>query len=251
MKSLQKPNYIPHIVCAAGLIGLLLRVLLYAFGPDGRGLISNRHPLHIACWILAAAISAFVILSVRKLGGSDAYEDNFPANKNRIVITVLAAICFLASAFSAWELAADTVGSVWGIFSFAAVPCLAYTGYCQVTGKKPLFVFHGILCVFFALDMVCRYRIWSGNPQLPDYSFRLLACAFLTLTAYYRMAFDVGLGRRRMFLLCSLMAVFFCIVSVIGPGSQAFYLGGALWALSILCPVKLRRKPKPETREEP
>lgn len=251
MKGLQKPKYIPHIVCAAGLIGLLLRVLLYVFGPDDRGLISKSHPLHIACWVLAAATAVFAALSARKLGSSNAYEDNFPANKNRVVITVLAPVWFLVSAFSAWELAADTVGLVWVVFSFAAVPCLAYTGYCQITGKKPLFIFHGIVCIFFALDMVCRYRIWSGNPQLPDYSFRLLACAFLTLSAYHRMAFDVDLGRRRMFLLCSLMAVFFCTVSVIGPGNQAFYLGGALWALSTLCPMKLRRKPKPEIPEEP
>ena len=97
---------------------------------------------------------------------------------------------------------------------------------------------HGIITVFFAVDMLCRYRDWSGNPQLPDYVFQIFGCIGLCLCSYHRLAFDVELGKRRMLLWCSMMGLHLCIACVSGPETEIFFLGGALWAGSCLCTPK-------------
>lgn len=251
MKALSKSKFILFIILIAGVAGMLLRTVLYSAGIDDRGLMDNDHPLHIACLVLSAAVVIYTALSVRKLDGSNAYEDNFPASKHTILSLILLPLWFLAGALTIRDMAFDAIGKVWTALAFASVPCLAYTGYCLVKGRKPLFVFHGIVCVFFVIDLICRSRIWIANPQLPDYTFHLFACVFLTLTAYYRTAFDVGMGSRRPFLFCSLMAIFFCMLSSVGSDSFLFCIGGALWAVSNLYPLEpVRREPEPEIREE-
>lgn len=240
MKALQRPAVMPAVIFAAGLTGLLLRVMLYRVGYDDRGLMSNTHPLHLLCWALAAAVGICCCLTARKLKERDFYGVPMPAGRKLRAGLVLIPGWFLISALSVPELVSDNIGKAWLVLSFLAVAGVAYTGYCRFRGRKPNFLVCGMVCLFFAVDMICRYRIWSGNPQLPDYSFHLLACACLTLVAYQHTSLAVGLGSSRQLVLWSLLAVFFCILSLTGQGDPNFYIAGALWAafnLTILLPA--------------
>lgn len=237
MKLPKKYAYIPFLVLVAGILGTALRAVLYATGPDEKGLLAAHHPLHILCLVLSVSVAVFLILTLGKLKSGNSYQEAFPPTKQAIVPAVLAALWFLVSAVFTLDLADDRMDMVWAVLGFAAVPCVLFSGYCSLTGKRPLFLCHGLICVFFAADMICRYRIWSGNPQVPDYCFHLFASIFLILTAYHRTAFDVGLGRRRMFLFCSLMATFLCMLALVGPDQNDFYFGGAFWAVSNLAPL--------------
>ena len=99
--------------------------------------------------------------------------------------------------------------------------------------------------------MVSCYRRWSGNPQLPDYIFQLLACAALTLTAYQRAAFDANMGSRRRFLLFSYLAAFFCMLSFVGTESYHLYWGGLLWTVAgISAPRDTSHSAQPEPGED-
>lgn len=231
MKASAKSNLLPLLAMGAGIVCIALRFLLYAFGFDHRGLMNSWHFLHIACLIIAAALAVYTGLTLRKQTFSPAYKANFPANRQWTGIGVLIPVWFLVSAFSTVEQITDKITVARTVLAFAAVPCFALTCWCRVQGKRPNFLLHGLLCVFFAVDMICRYRPWSGNPQLPDYTFQLLACIFLTLTAYYRMAFDVDLPSPKLFRFCSLMAIFFCMASFVGGEDAKFYMGGTIWAL--------------------
>lgn len=249
MKSERKNLLVPIVTFSAGAVGVLLRALLYLTGLDEKGLMSNSHPLHMLCWVLAVGVAVFLGVSIRKLDGTDRYEDNFPAGSQNMMGIILAPIWFLTSAFSTLDHISDRIDVVWTVLSFAAVPCLLYTGWCRMKGKHPSFIFHTVVCVFFAIDMVCRYRTWSGNPHLPDYSFQIFACVFLTLTAYQRAAFDVGLGKRKMLLFCSLMAAFFCMLSL-GPEDSSSYIGGAVWVIANLPAMDAPAAPDGEIQEE-
>jgi hypothetical protein len=117
-----------------------------------------------------------------------------------------------------------------------------------MNGKQPEFFFHGAVCLFFALHLVCCCRVWSSETQLARYGFALLASIGLMLTGYYHSAFVAGIGTRRMQLFTGLMTGFFCLAAIPGSGNPVLYLTGAAWALTNLCvltPPKRRPRPKP------
>lgn len=253
MKALSKSIYIPATALIAGAAGMLARLGLYATGFDDRGLLVENHPLYILCWVIAAAAGVFLAVSLRKLDGSNSYRDNFPASATGAVGCFAAAGWLLINAFSLLDQATGKIDMVRVVLAFAAVPCLAFTGYCRLKGKRPSFLFHGVVCLYCAAELLLHCHAWSGNPQIPDYCFQLFACIFLTLTAYQHAAFDAGLGRRRMQVFCSLMAAMLCLISLAGPGESYFYFGGAVWSITNLCPFDppaRRHRPEPEQPEE-
>lgn len=249
MKAPANNKILSLLAIAAGLLCAAARFFLYAFGYDEQGLMENTHFLHLLCWIVAAGFSAYTALTLWKAKLPAAYEENFLSGRSMMFLAVLVPLWFLASAFETPELVTDRLTLSRAVLSFAVVPCFAVTCWFQNRGKRPVFLLHGIICIFFMVDMICRYRPWSGNPQLADYSFHLMACIFLTLTAYHRTAFDVDLSSPGMFRFCSLMAIFFCFGSLVGPEDAQFYIGGALWAVSGLCPSEPSAQPVPEAGE--
>lgn len=243
MKAVSRSKYIPLIPLAAGAVGMGARFVLYATGFDSRGLLPSAHPLHILCWVVAVLATVFLAVSLRKLDGPNCYESSFPASASGGVTTCIAAVWLLMGAFSGMDQMHDRLNTARTLLGFAAAPCLAVAGFCRIKGKRPSFLLYALVCVYFAAELVCRYRTWSGNPQLADYSFQLFACIFLMLTAYHRAAFAVGLGRRKAQLFCNLMAAMLCLYSM--ADAVPFYFGGALWAVSGL------RAPEPPAEPEP
>lgn len=244
MRSLPKYIHLPILAAATGAVGAFLRFFLYRTGFDEKGLLTARSPLHIACWVLAAAAAVCFALSVRKLDGSARYRNNFHASRVCGLGDLCAGALLLAASFLVMKDAQDRMEYARAFLGCLAACCLAVTGWCRMAGKRPFFAFHALVCVFFAVDMICRYRVWSGNPQLEDYCFHLLACVFLTLAAYHRTAFDAGMGSRRMSLFATLMAMMLCLLSLVGPDNSLFYLGGAVWAAANLCRLEPVLKPQ-------
>lgn len=234
MKKILSPICLPAIAGAAGGIGLLLRLGLYAM-QDSNGLLPAQHPLHIASVVIAVCAAAIIAVTVKPLDGSNRYRDNFPPSPVSGVGSLFTAICLLPAVFVLFENASGNLDYAVAVFGLLSIPCLLFTGYCQWKGKRPSLLFHGAICLFFALHMVCRYRLWSGNPQIEDYLLPLFGSVFLTLGAYYRTAFDAGMGRRRMLIYCGLMALVSCLPSVAGSDDAAFFLAGAVWTATNLC----------------
>lgn len=216
-----------------GSICMLLRLALYA-QKEPSGLLPYAHPLHIATLVIGILAVLTIAASVIKLNGSRRFTPNFPASRVAACGSFFAGLWLLPAAFSILESADSGLGIAWGISGFCAIPCLIYNSWCRFTGRRTHFLLHGSLCLFYLLNMLCRYRFWSGNPQIPDYLFPFFSCIFLALAAYHRMQFSLGQGQRRALLFCGLMAGFCCIASLAGEGEKHFYLSGALWSLTDL-----------------
>lgn len=230
-----KLSALPFLVLGAGGIGLVLRVLLYMLGMDSRGLLPRYHVLHVITLLLTVLVAAGLVYVIWPLGGSSRYRKNFPASRSAAAGIWTSALCLLISAFNLVRRADETLEYILTALAFSSVVSLLVTGWLRLRGKRPFIAFHSILCLFYVCNMVCQYRVWSGNPQLPDYLFQIFACVFLTLSSYYRAAFDLGMGRRRLFLFSSLMAVYLCFLSLVGSGDGMFYFACGLWVLSGLC----------------
>ena len=222
---------------AAGALAFILRLSLYRFGFDEKNILSPTQPLQLACLALTVFMAVYLGLTVRTLGGSQNPAGNFPGSPLR-TLGILAAACF--TAFHALTLTRETsapLSLLRTVLAFAGAGSMALSILIPKRLRWMRTICRGVICVFFALDMLCRYQSWSGTPQLPDYIFQVPACCLLALLSYHRLAFDTGLGSRRKLLLLCLMGIFLCLLCAAGPETQVFYLGGACWAGCCMCTV--------------
>ena len=183
-------------------------------------------------WLWQGAVLVAVFLGTRTVGGSKKCRSAYPASP-------LAA----AGAFAAMAGIGITTVMGFGEFSsrlhliiwvlgLCSAVCMGIAGFCRLTGKTPTFLLYAVLCVYFALRMVSGYQNWSADPQLQDYCYYLLAYVTLMLTAYHHAAFHVGVGKHRSVWFFSLMAMYFCIVSLLGTTELYLLLGCGIWAFT-------------------
>lgn len=226
----------------AGLLGAGLRFLLYRTGFDEMGILSDTNLLHILTMVLTAVMGLYLALQCRK-------EETESPKPQLLKITCAFCACVLlaANTFTFPHPLSGGLNMLRLLLAFGCALSILVCACREVGGSAAGLVCHGVICVYFAVDMLCRYQVWSGNPQLPDYCFHVLSCVFLTLCSYHRLAFDAGLGKARSLRFTSLMALLLCLLSTVGPDPWQFFLGGACWA----CANLLMPLPRVESPAEP
>ena len=221
-------NMLRRLTVALAALAVGLRYLMYFIAVDEKGLLTPWNWPGILLAVVIVAALALVIMGCRNLTDED---------ENPILVNDWIYGCVLAVGIVVVLLTGTTKGDnlakirYW--LGWASVPCLLAATVMLHMGKRPAFVFHGVACLFFGLNLVDSYRLWSGEPQLMDYVFQLFGCAGLLLTAYQRTAFDVEAGSIRALRITELLAAFACLVAAPDSGQQAlFYAAGGMWCLA-------------------
>lgn len=255
MKKYLKIEYLPFLSLGTGVLGLILQGLLFLLTMDEKGLVASGHILHILAWIIMIAALALFGMVVTRLHGHNRYVDNFPASTPGAIGSFILAGGILLTVPFHLDFQGNILAVLWLILAVLSVPCLVFTGLCRRSGKRPVFLFHAVVCLFFAVHLVRCCQRWSSEPQLETYGFGLFASIALMLSAYHRAAFDAGIGRRRMQLFTGLAAGCLCLGAVPGAEDKLLYITGCIWALSNLCvltpPRRRRRAPQPEGEAAP
>lgn len=238
MKLSIKSEQLKYLIPAMGAVGLVLRVILYATGIDGRGLLEKGHWAEIGTGILTLLVLAAAFLATRSLPAAAA-EAERPASVSA-AIGAFAAMAGIGvttvSEFAEFSSRLHLIVWLLGLGSAIALGC---TGFCRLTGRKSSSLLSVVVCLYFALRLVSRYQLWSAVPQLQDYCFLLTAYAALMLTAYHHAAADAGTGNHRALWFYSLIAVYLCCLSLTERTEFLLMLGCGMWALANLtCPVK-------------
>ena len=242
-------KYLPYLVPGLGIIAMALQFLLMRT-IDSKGLVADGSFGHTVAWVIAAIATALVCLYVPKLRGPSRYRINFPPSMAGAVGSFLVAAGIGISVIF-FVPGSDMLSVLWRILGILSVFCLIITGLCRIIGGRPAFFFHSVVCLFFAMHLVCSCRLWSSETQAARYGFALLANIGLMLTGYYRAAFDAGIGTRRMQLFTGLMTCFFCLAAVPGSVCPALHLTGAVWAVTNLCVLRtFKRRPRPAPTPE-
>ena len=249
MKNPMKLRRLPVCVLLMGLVCLALRLGLYAFGLDGRGLLVRWHPLGVGLWAAALLSALWILLRVWQLDGSVRYDHNFaPSALAAYGSFLMAAACAMTVLTHAPGVA-GTLGLLWKGLGLLCGPLLVWAGICRLRGTVPFFLTYGGLCLFLLVHVMNQYQRWCGDPQLMDYVLSLLGVLALAFFAYYTAAFSIGRGSRRMQLGSGLLAVLLCTAAVSGEEFPFLYLGGAAFALTNLC--FLLPRPREEGEYDP
>ena len=224
------PRILKYLALAAGLLGLLLRFLLLQTAVDDKGLLISGHWAGTGSWLLTAAVIGIIFLALRNCTGPEGRETAFPASPFRCAGSLVAACGFLLS--GAPVATAVRLAQAEPILRILAAAALVAVAYCRFRGKKPSFLLHATVCLYLALRMVCRYQIWSADPQLQHYAFYLGAHVALLLSSYHLTAFDADSGNHRSLWRWSLAAVYLCLTAIPGCEEPFFLLCCAVWMLT-------------------
>ena len=232
MKLKFKFSQLQLAALSAGLLGFLLRSVLYTTALDEQGLLVAGHwtqPFLLALSVLILVLAGFGCLLLP-----------LPAKTpGRIQSLMAGAGCFAGAAgFLIVGLGnrlqiSGALDRASLLLSFAAAAGLVFVGIHRCIGRKPHFAAHLAVCLALAIRMISQYRHWSSAPQLADYSFLILALVTLMLTAYHAASIDAGVSGWRLSRFYGLMAVFFSMVSAYGASDPLIPLCG-LWALTNL-----------------
>ena len=226
-------------VLSASLLAMMLRALLYATAIDQKGLLIAGHWATWSILILTGVILGISFLLTRKIQ-NPLHSDSFPASYLQGASSLLLAGVIFQRALSSYAVAYDRLNLIAAISGFAAAIALLVIGICRMIPKKPSFLFHSVVSIFFALQLVSQYRNWSWDPQLMDYGFYLAAFICLMITAYFLAGFEANMPNGRGLEFTSLAAVFFCCLALPESGDAALLISCALWAF--VCPPQIQVK---------
>lgn len=253
MKKLIPITDLPLLVTATGFLGAALRLWQILRGEDAEGLLISGHPAGILQLVLLAAVILLLAFYTRGVGKEPGYSRNFSASPLGAVGTVCAAVGIFVTAL--WQILSkdtivlDYVSAVTGI---VAGPALLLAAKGRLEGKKVTCLAHVPACLFLALWLFTRCRVWGAEPEIWRFFPDLAAVLTLLLAAYHLTTFDVNLGERKTYLFWALLASYCCIAALPGSENKLLLLCGAVWMLTNLCALRLRRKKAAqEPAEEP
>ncbi len=235
MKNKSQFHLIPLFVLSAGVLGLLMRFWLVG-DLDSKGLLPAGHLAGTLLWILSLAMLVLILLMTRGLKKAADYESNFPASRLSALTTALAGIAIgYNSVLTLLTEAPVTMDLFCGILGILSALALMVIAYFRLSGARPNPMLHALISVYFTIKLLNLYRSSSGDPQLLDYIFSLLAVVCLMLTCYQRATFAANFGSRRSHAFFSLSAAYCCCVSLRTWADALYFLPLALWMATDVC----------------
>ena len=229
---------LPVMVLIWGIAALVLRKTLYATAVDVKGLLPRYQPLEIALTVLTIGMLIRILLDARNQETSGDYEVFSAAGIPGAIGNLAAGAGILMTVQFAEPGMGSYLEIAWRFLGLAAPVCLLLAGIARLLGRKPFFLLHVVVCLFFVLHIVTRYQLWSGHPQMQAYVFSLLGAMALMFYGFYTAALEAGCGNYRMMRGMGLAAIYLCLVELARSVCPWLYLGGICWVLLDLCSMK-------------
>ena len=246
MKKLIRPVFLPYCAVILGALGFLCMHWVYATGVDGRMLLDPLHPGAILVWVLTALMVAAAVVLTQPLGGKLRYDRLFPGSIPGAIGTAVAAVGIAVTAWGELNLKSDRIVTLAGWMGLLGSVCLVYLAWCRYAKIRPRFWARSVVLAYLMLHMLCRYRVWSSEPELLRLFFDLAATVCFLLGTYQRLAMEVGIAQRRWYPGFTMTGVFFAMTALPGSSDRTFLAGMAVWAVTDLCSLRSRKPRKQE-----
>ena len=229
-----KPNQIKYLMLSAGLLGLILRSILFATGIDEKGLLIAGHWADSTVWVLTALVIGLIFLTMRNC--TEPESDGAPTSVLCTIGSLVAACGFLLSPVPA----AGNLALVEPVFRILAAAALTAVAFCRFRSKQPSYLLHSAACLYLALRMVCLYQLWSADPQLQYYAFYLGAHVALMLCCYQMAALDADSSNFQSLWSWGLGAIYLCLTAIPASQDAFFLICCAFWMFSTLTPAAIQ-----------
>ena len=233
MKKLLHTKNLPWAVLAAGILGFILELILSSSGST---------VLYGFVWALTVGTAVLLVWGTWDLKQAPKYGFNFPASVIGAVGTAAAAAGILSSTVIKFFSISDFLSVLDVLLGLFATASLLFLSQCRWKGRHPSILFHGVVCIYLMVDLICVYRLRSSDPQVWRYCFSVLASVSVMLSCYYDAAFAANAGDRKMHTLSHLSAVYLCLLSLPLGGNPIFYLTMAAWLFTNLCNLTPMRR---------
>lgn len=236
MKDLAKPGFLTVLCAIGGILCLFARQWMFTTGVGPTGLVYTRHTGALMGWGITAVVCLALFLSLRW------------RPRCRICPTPVSGIGQLCAALgygsAAWLLAKGSTQTLTLIAAALGAVCCLMSLWMAISafrGKQPPAPAFFPAVVFFMLFLVCRYRQWSGEPELQRYLFQMLATVCLLVTAYRRASMPINKRDAWEYLPVSRAALFFCLAAA-ADGSFLLLYGGMALAICVDGCTPVRRR---------
>lgn len=239
MKKIFNEKLLPWLPMATGIGGLLLRVWLFAIGPDERGLLPESHPANIL--VYAVAVLTLVLLLLCMPDRERTVEASPAVGGIGIAGQVAAAVGILAASFTESGASFDAISILNAAMAVIAAVCLILLSLRHLTGHRKASYELVFVTVYFMTHLVCQYRHWSAEPQLQNYLFQMLGSIFLMTACFYRTSLSLLGGRVRGFAFFN-QAAMFCSILSLNTVMWPFYLAMAVWTTADFYTVMAQRR---------
>lgn len=243
MKFLKNPANLPVICCGLGVVGLGLRWWLLSTGYDSKGLLVSSHPAIFLTALVCLLAAGASVLAVCSRADTRRSAGMFPASLTAAISSAAAGISMALSGWNCFAAAQTMLPRVCGIFGFLAASCALFLAYCRFRGLRPHFLMRSIITVFFMLYLVQHYQQWFSEPQLNLYLPHLVAHVLLMIASFQRTALECGTDGRKLYILSSQLAGFFCLLSVPGAQDPLFHGVMAIWMFADTGRLRLPKRP--------
>lgn len=193
------------ITFAASVGGIILRRLVLQHSMDKNRLLleSGRGYLYgLLALTTAALVAVFVLIFFfQKL---TTLKDNLsPKPVWKILMGAAGVFVAAGNLMRMKAISGDKLGSLTCILGILGGLALLALAAVQMMDKRGSFLFLLPLCLWAALQLICDYKLWSKDPILVDYCFKMLADITGMLAIFHIGGFFFDYGKRR-------LSIFWC-----------------------------------------
>ena len=222
------PVMIVTVLLAAAAFFLRRNQLKTAF--DSIGVIPGAGRLFI--WITIAVVLLFAVYAFF-LRGRKKYTSISSRWMPLLAVSCVAAAILLLSSIlrlTAMTQKLDLLVAFGGVITAA---CWAGTAMSRYQAKRA----HGVLmllpAVFYVVDLVLQFRLWTRDPIILDYCYDLLALICTMCALFHLGGYSFDQGNRRVTTFFTMCGVFFNAAAMAGAPVAVMlgYFAAALWLL--------------------
>ena len=238
MKYPFRSHILPRFTIIAGILGLLLRIWLFA-AEDEKGLLPANHFAGVMLYILSAAVLLVLFLSTRKLTPRRVSKQFIRLNTTYSCL--LGGLGLALNAAFKLSSSAVRLAGLATIASLAGTVVMVVMAFFCFTRKRLPYIFPAFVSIVMSLETIAQCQVWGAEPQVPVYFFPLLASVFLILTAYCNTLLAARKPTANRLAFFSQAALYFSIVSL-NSSQWMLYLCMAFWAASQIYPCTRFKK---------